>query len=139
MSSANANEWNNDVPASVVGLFGSCVEIPCTFNYPARGKTYTGFTGVWYTENQESNVFHTDTSKISEAFKGRTNLIGDLHQNDCSLKISSLRKSDTGPFMFRIEIENLNKYTYGAKKVSITVKGKRNLFNKMILFNYGMN
>ncbi|CAM4555573.1 unnamed protein product [Leuciscus chuanchicus] len=123
VSPANANGWNNDVPASVVGLSGSCVEIPCTFRYPAKPHTtYTGFTGVWYTENYESNVFHTDTSKISEAFKGRTKLTGDLHKNKCSLKISSLRNSDTGPFMFRIEIENLDKYTYAAKKVSITVK-----------------
>lgn len=125
VSPANANGWNNDVPASVVGLSGSCVEIPCTFSYPANGKTYTGFTGVWYTANYESKVFHTDTSKISEAFKGRTSLTGDLHQNKCSLKISSLQKSDTGPFMFRIEIENLEKYTYAEKKVSIEVKGKK--------------
>ncbi|KAK7172108.1 hypothetical protein R3I93_004416 [Phoxinus phoxinus] len=122
VSPANADGWNNDVPASVVGLSGSCVEIPCTFSYPANGKTYTRFTGIWYTENYESTVFHTDTSKISEAFKGRSSLTGDLHLNTCSLKISSLRDSDTGPFMFRIEIENLDKFTYAAKKVSITVK-----------------
>ncbi|XP_039527102.1 sialic acid-binding Ig-like lectin 14 isoform X2 [Pimephales promelas] len=123
VSPTYANGWNNVVPKSVVGLSGSCVEIPCTFSYPANGKTNTRFTGIWYTDNYESTVFHTDTSKISQAFKGRTSLTGDLHLNTCSLRISSLRNSDTGPFFFRIEIENLDKYTYSANKVSITVKG----------------
>ncbi|XP_077063943.1 myelin-associated glycoprotein [Siphateles boraxobius] len=122
VSTANADGWNNDVPASVVGLSGSCVEIPCTFSYPAKGKTYTRFTGVWTTGDYEPIIYHTDSSKITEAFKRRTNLTGDLHLNTCSLKISSLRNSDTGPFIFRIEIEDLDKYTYAAKKVSITVK-----------------
>jgi len=126
VSPTYANGWNNVVPKSVVGLSGSCVEIPCTFSYPANGKTNTRFTGIWYTDNYESIVFHTDTSKISQAFKGRTSLTGDLHLNTCSLRISSLRNSDTGPFFFRIEIENLDKYTYSANKVSITVKGKIN-------------
>lgn len=131
MSPANADKWSIEVPTSVVGLSDTCVEIPCKFSYPAKGKKYTRFTGMWYTGNYESTVYHTDTSKISEVFKGRTSLTGDLHQNTCSLKISSLRGSDTGPFMFRIEIEHLDKYTYVENKVSITVKGKRNLFNEI--------
>ncbi len=129
MSPANAGEWSAKIPESVVGLSGSCVVIPCTFSYPANGRTYTEFTGIWYTENYESKVYHTDTSEISDTFKGRTSLIGDLHQNDCSLKISSLSSGDTGPFMFRIEIKDLDKYTYVQNTVSITVKGKRTLFN----------
>uniref|UniRef100_A0A673LML1 Si:dkey-238d18.5 n=1 Tax=Sinocyclocheilus rhinocerous TaxID=307959 RepID=A0A673LML1_9TELE len=126
LSSANAGEWSAKMPESVVGLSGSCVLIPCTFSYPANGKTYTEFTGIWYKGNEESTVYHTDTSKIIDSFKGRTSLIGDLRKNYCSLKISSLSSSDAGPFMFRIEINDLNKYTYKKKEeiVSITVKGK---------------
>ncbi|XP_016414564.1 myelin-associated glycoprotein-like [Sinocyclocheilus rhinocerous] len=124
VSSANAGEWSAKMPESVVGLSGSCVLIPCTFSYPANGKTYTEFTGIWYKGNEESTVYHTDTSKIIDSFKGRTSLIGDLRKNYCSLKISSLSSSDAGPFMFRIEINDLNKYTYKKKEeiVSITVK-----------------
>ncbi|XP_016325830.1 myelin-associated glycoprotein-like [Sinocyclocheilus anshuiensis] len=106
------------MPESVVGLSVSCLLIPCTFSYPANGKTYTEFTGIWY--KGSSIVYHTDTSKIIDSFKGRT-LIGDLRQNDCSLKISSLSSSDAGPFEFRIEIKYFDNYSYG-EKVSITVK-----------------
>ncbi len=121
MSPVNADGWSAVVNESVVGLSGSCVVIPCTFSYPANGKTYTDFTGIWY--KGYSIVYHTDTSKIIASFQGRTSLIGDLHKNDCSLKISSLSSSDTGPFMFRIEIKDLDMYTYEKNTVSITVKG----------------
>uniref|UniRef100_A0A8C1ZCF6 Si:dkey-238d18.5 n=1 Tax=Cyprinus carpio TaxID=7962 RepID=A0A8C1ZCF6_CYPCA len=119
--SPTAGEWSAEMPKSVVGLSGSCVVIPCTFSYPANGKTYTEFTGVWYKGYYELTVYHTDTSKISDAFQGRTSLTGDLRQNDCSLKISSLSSSDTGPFMFRIEIKDLDKFTYDQNKTSVTV------------------
>uniref|UniRef100_A0A8C1XFI7 Si:dkey-238d18.5 n=1 Tax=Cyprinus carpio TaxID=7962 RepID=A0A8C1XFI7_CYPCA len=92
-SPANAGEWSAKMPESVVGLSGSCVLIPCTFSYPENEKTYTEFTGIWYKE-YSAVVYNTDTSKIAGSFKGRTSLIGDLRQNDCSLKINSLSSSD---------------------------------------------
>ncbi|XP_050984748.1 uncharacterized protein si:dkey-238d18.5 [Labeo rohita] len=123
VSPGSADDWRANVPESVVGLSGSCVEIPCKFSYPAK-KTYTEFTGIWYKGNGESTVYHTDTSKITDTFKGRTSLIGDLRKNDCSLKISSLNRNDAGQYMFRIEIKDLDKYTYKKTEeiVSITVK-----------------
>ncbi len=124
MSPVNADGWSAVVNESVVGLSGSCVVIPCTFSYPANGKTYREFTGIWYKVKDGSTVYNKDNSKIIASFKGRTSLIGDLHKNDCSLKISSLSSSDTGPFKFRIEIKDLDKYTYVKNTVSITVKGK---------------
>ncbi len=133
MSPVNADGWSAVVNESVVGLSGSCVVIPCTFRYPANGKTYREFTGIWYKGRYESTIYHTDASKIIASFKGRTSLIGDLHKNDCSLKISSLSSSDTGPFMFRIEIKDLGKATYVKNTVSITVKGKIYLFNRKVL------
>ncbi len=133
MSPVNADGWSAVVNESVVGLSGSCVVIPCTFSYPANGKTYTDFTGIWYKGRYESTVYNKDTSKIIASFQGRTSLIGDLHKNDCSLKISSLSSSDTGPFKFRIEIKDLDKFSYVKNTVSITVKGTIYLFNRKVL------
>uniref|UniRef100_A0A8C1MM01 Si:dkey-238d18.5 n=1 Tax=Cyprinus carpio TaxID=7962 RepID=A0A8C1MM01_CYPCA len=118
-SPANAGEWSAKMPESVVGLSGSCVLIPCTFSYPENEKTYTEFTGIWYKE-YSAVVYNKDTSKIAGSFKGRTSLIGDLRQNDCSLKINSLSSSDAGSFMFRTEMKYF-KYSYG-EKVSIIGK-----------------
>ncbi|XP_043115763.1 myelin-associated glycoprotein-like [Puntigrus tetrazona] len=122
VSPANANEWEAAVNASVVGLSGSCVVVSCEFSYPAKGRTYTEFTGIWYKTNEESVVFHRDHSKIIEAFKGRTSLTGDLSKNDCSLNISSLKRSDEGSFMFRVDIKDLDKYTYKKDKEKVSIK-----------------
>ncbi|XP_051535103.1 B-cell receptor CD22 [Myxocyprinus asiaticus] len=119
--SISAESWSAKVPNSVVGLTGSCVVIPCTFSYPTDGKTHKQFTGIWFTENHDI-IFHKETSKINQNFKDRTSLLGDLHNKNCTLKISSLHQSDTGPFMFRIEIKDFDMYTYKENKVSVTVK-----------------
>ncbi|KAK3560890.1 hypothetical protein QTP86_022886 [Hemibagrus guttatus] len=121
VSPAESESWNAEVPQSVVGLQGSCVVIPCQFRYPGPTKQASHYTGIWYTESNEK-VYHSTTSKISSAFQSRTSLIGDLSQRNCSLKINPLRHSDSGPFTFRIEIEDFNKYTFGHNKVSITIK-----------------
>ncbi|XP_065136002.1 myelin-associated glycoprotein-like [Paramisgurnus dabryanus] len=120
-SSASDDSWNAEIPKSVVGLSGSCVVIPCKFNYPSDRKSYYEFTGIWYTDKYDV-IYHKETSKIISKFKGRTTLLGDLHHKNCTLKISSLNHSDGGSYMFRIEIKHFDKYSYKENKVSITVK-----------------
>ncbi|XP_073719463.1 myelin-associated glycoprotein-like [Misgurnus anguillicaudatus] len=120
-SSAGVDSWDAEIPKSVVGLSGSCVVIPCKFNYPSDGKIHNEFTGVWYKDASDV-IYHKETSKIISKFKGRTTLLGDLHHKNCTLKINSLYPSDAGPYMFRIEIKDFNKYSYQDNKVSITVK-----------------
>ncbi|XP_056613402.1 myelin-associated glycoprotein-like [Triplophysa dalaica] len=119
--SASDDNWDATVPKSVVGLSGSCVVIPCTYNYPSNGKTYTDFTGIWY-KGDSDIIYHKDTSKIISKFKNRTSLIGSLNQKNCTLKISSLQHDDQGQYMFRIEIKDLDMYSYQRRNVSITVK-----------------
>ncbi|XP_065136668.1 sialic acid-binding Ig-like lectin 13 [Paramisgurnus dabryanus] len=118
-SSASVDSWNAEIPKSVVGLSGSCVVIPCKFNYP-DGKTDNEFTGIWYKDASDV-IYHKETSKIISKFKDRTTLLGDLHHKNCTLKINSLQHNDAGPYMFRIEIKDF-KYLYKDNKVSITVK-----------------
>ncbi|KAA0701809.1 Myelin-associated glycoprotein 1B236 [Triplophysa tibetana] len=124
--SASDNSWDATIPKSVVGLSGSCVVIPCTYNYPSNGKTYTDFTGIWYKSVSEI-IYHTDTSKIISKFKDRTSLLGNLHQKNCTLKISSLQHDDQGQYIFRIEIKDLDMFSFHESKVSITVKDSPDL------------
>ncbi|XP_065136678.1 myelin-associated glycoprotein-like [Paramisgurnus dabryanus] len=120
-SSAGVDSWNAEIPKSVVGLSGSCVVIPCKFNYPSNGKIHDEITGIWYTDKY-GIIYHNETSEIISKFKDRTTLLGDLHHKNCTLQINSLRRSDGGSYMFRIEIKDLDKFTFLKNKVSITVK-----------------
>ncbi|XP_060744350.1 myelin-associated glycoprotein-like isoform X2 [Tachysurus vachellii] len=121
VSPAESKSWDAEVPQSVIGLEGSCVVIPCLFNYPGTDRQASQFTGIWSTVSNE-NVYHSTASKISKTFEHRTSLLGNLNQRNCSLKIDHLRHADSGQLMFRVEIADFDKYSFHQSKVSITIK-----------------
>lgn len=125
---AEASSWSLKVPSSVKGLPGSCVVIPCSYDYPYPGKTVTQFTGIWQ-EDTNKLIYHPVASKIMEQFRSRTEQLGDVRQKNCSLKIDPLQQSDQGPFHFRIEIEDYNSFSYLQNKVSITMISELNPIN----------
>ncbi|XP_035289341.1 myelin-associated glycoprotein-like isoform X6 [Anguilla anguilla] len=118
----HAASWTAEIPQTISALQGSCVVVPCKFNYPDREIKPTDLTGIWHTTNQDIYIYHPDSSKVMEEFRGRTNLIGDIARKDCSLRINHLKKKDNGPFIFRIEIRDFDKYSYKDKSVSIDVQ-----------------
>ncbi|XP_076016864.1 B-cell receptor CD22 [Genypterus blacodes] len=115
-----ASSWTANVPSSVKGLLGSCVFIPCSYNYPDPGRTLTGFTGIWR-ERTNHIVYHPVESHVMPQYRNRTKLVGDLRHKNCSLSIQPLSASDTGPFHFRIEIADYDNFSFAAKAVSLTV------------------
>lgn len=123
---ANSNpSWTIKVPSSVEGLQGSCVVIPCSFDYPSPSNRVTSFTGMW---NDATNqlIYHPDESKMMQQYRSRTKLLVDITESmkNCSLKIDPLQQSDRGPFHFRIEMEQYEKYSYKVNTVSITIISK---------------
>ncbi|AWO96814.1 putative sialoadhesin-like isoform 2 [Scophthalmus maximus] len=121
-----ASSWTINVPSSVKGLPGSCVVIPCSFNYPDPGQTVTKFTGIW-TEETSHIIYHPVQSKIVQQYRSRTELLGDITHKNCTLKIDPLQESDQGPFYFRVEIEDFNQFSYKEHSVSISMIGNPNM------------
>uniref|UniRef100_A0A4W5RET9 Ig-like domain-containing protein n=1 Tax=Hucho hucho TaxID=62062 RepID=A0A4W5RET9_9TELE len=116
----DASSWTVQVPSSVSGLQGSCIVIPCSFNYPEPEKKPSKLTGIWFKDTHDT-IYHPVSSNIIKDYRGRTELVGDLWQKNCSLRIDPLHLSDKGPFTFRIEMEDHNKYSYRDDTVSIAV------------------
>ncbi|XP_062322143.1 B-cell receptor CD22-like [Osmerus eperlanus] len=117
----SASSWTAEVPSPVSALLGSCVVIPCSFNYPEPQKKSSEVTGIWAKETLKK-IYHPDRSSVLQDFKNRTQLVGDLQVKNCSLRIDPLHQSDTGPFYFRVEIKDYEKYSYVDNRVSIDIK-----------------
>ncbi|XP_077951353.1 myelin-associated glycoprotein-like isoform X1 [Gasterosteus aculeatus] len=117
--------WTVKVPSSVKALPGSCVFIPCSFNYPDTNNRITEFLGMWIIAGGSSIIYHPDESKMIKEFQGRTELLGDVRQKNCSLKIDPLKSSDSRPFFFRIEMKGYANWSY-AEQTSITMMSELN-------------
>ncbi|XP_035289144.1 myelin-associated glycoprotein-like isoform X5 [Anguilla anguilla] len=113
--------WTAEIPQTISALLGSCVVVPCKFNYPDPPKKPPAMTGIWHMTNYQP-IYHPDSSTVMEEFRGRANLIGDLTGKNCSLRVNHLKKKDNGPFIFRIEICDFDMYSYTDNMVSIDVQ-----------------
>lgn len=49
-------------------------------------------------------MYDEDAEEVMEKFKGRTKLLGQLGQNNCTLEIVELKDHDNGPFCLQIQI-----------------------------------
>lgn len=109
----------NVVPR-ITALTQSCVVIPCTFQI--GDMPITRLRGLWYNSNGEY-VYHTGRSNIMDNFKGRTKLLGNPDDQNCTLEIDDIKAHDNGPFCFHAE-KDRNKYRFNHSCVFIMMKGK---------------
>ncbi|KAL3040909.1 hypothetical protein OYC64_011819 [Pagothenia borchgrevinki] len=112
-------------PKQMEALSGSCLLIPCIFSAdPAEGfNSAQAIFGVWIKEesrfgqNKENWIFHSDGTINTYPMS----ITGDLRQRNCTTLFSSLEKSHTNEYFFRIE-NSLFKATAACDPLQITVK-----------------
>ncbi|XP_035382013.1 myelin-associated glycoprotein-like isoform X3 [Electrophorus electricus] len=78
------------VPKFVTAIKGTCVVVPCS----TTSHTYA----TWYKYQHYGYppVYSKDTKDIINQFRGRTSLLGNAMQGNCSLKIDNVRQEDGG-------------------------------------------
>lgn len=122
-----SDEWKAEVEQNIEGLVSSCVVLPCKFDYPGPQLSESKIGGMWHykndkLKNKKKYIYHNDKLSIEDNFKDRTRLTGQLGAKNCTLEISELRDHDMGPFCFRAEIPDLNKYSFLEACVLISMK-----------------
>ncbi|KAF5906252.1 hypothetical protein DAT39_004024, partial [Clarias magur] len=107
----------NVVP-KISALTKSCVVIPCTFQ--SGDMPIMRLRVLWYTSTGQY-VFHTGQSNVIDNFKGRTRLLGNPDEQNCTLEIDKVQVHDNGPFCFHAEKGN-DKYRFNHSCVFILMK-----------------
>ncbi|GAA6088847.1 myelin-associated glycoprotein isoform X1 [Tachysurus ichikawai] len=110
-------QWNVWMPRDMSAMTNSCVVIPCTFMYPSVVRPYRGTHGIWYFGQPYPQlfppvVFKSRTDIVHESYKGRSKLLGDLSQKNCTLQISNLGVEHAGRYYFRADLGGANIYTF---------------------------
>ncbi|CAI5662739.1 unnamed protein product [Oreochromis niloticus] len=108
-SSVSSDEWKATVVKSIDALVTSCVVVPCSFSHTEGNLPTSRLRAMWHykgktPDTKGNNIFHSDATLIKDNFKGRTKMLGELGQNNCTLEITPVRDHDNGPFCFRVEL-----------------------------------
>ncbi|KAL3980919.1 carcinoembryonic antigen-related cell adhesion molecule [Sarotherodon galilaeus] len=108
-SSASSDEWKANVVKSIDALVTSCVVVPCSFSHTGGNLPTSRLRAMWHDKGKTphtkgNNIFHSDATLIKDNFKGRTKMLGELGQNNCTLEITEVKNHDNGPFCFRVEL-----------------------------------
>ncbi|XP_072572626.1 sialic acid-binding Ig-like lectin 13 isoform X1 [Paramormyrops kingsleyae] len=117
------------IPEIVPAVLGSCVVIPCHFTIPTSPR-HTDRQPVKYHVHlryrflfgKRTAFSSDDTTEVHRHFKGRTALVGDPSQGDCSLQIDKLRMNDGGRYEMELKEKGASEWTV-SKAISITVSG----------------
>ncbi|XP_052580840.1 sialoadhesin isoform X2 [Peromyscus californicus insignis] len=116
--------WGVSSPKDVQGLTGSCLLIPCVFSFPDNVEVSDGITAIWYYDYSGSRqvVIHSgDPTQVAERFRGRVELMGNMHHKVCNLLLKDLKPEDSGNYNFRFEISDVNRWSdVRGTKVTVT-------------------
>uniref|UniRef100_A0A672L7J0 Ig-like domain-containing protein n=1 Tax=Sinocyclocheilus grahami TaxID=75366 RepID=A0A672L7J0_SINGR len=118
-----ADVWKVHVEPEMKALVSSCVVLPCSFKYPVQEQPSDRIRAMWHMkDNWNDIIFHKDSTRVKDSFKGRTKLIGSLGRSNCSLEIDEVKNHDNGPYCFRVELETSQKDKYSFVKNCVSIK-----------------
>ncbi|XP_060708638.1 Schwann cell myelin protein-like [Hemiscyllium ocellatum] len=120
LSDVATEEWTMTT-SDRKAISGSCVVIPCIFDFPSH--TYKAVHGAWFKywySWKYTIAYSKDPNYRMSTFVGRTDIIGDLEQKDCSLKIDNLRPEDSDNYYFYVDVEGFDDHTF-TKPIQLQV------------------
>ncbi|XP_065136643.1 sialoadhesin-like isoform X2 [Paramisgurnus dabryanus] len=111
--------YKADVAPKITALTRSCVVIPCTFNM--EEELAAQLRARWV--SKKGYMYHTGPSRILDNFKGRTRLLGNPDEQNCTVEIDDVKPHDNGPFCFQAEKEE-DKYKFNNSCVFILMRAQ---------------
>nr|KAF6318708.1 myelin associated glycoprotein [Pipistrellus kuhlii] len=126
IAASRGGHWGAWMPSSISAFEGTCVSIPCRFDFPDELRPAV-VHGVWYfnspyPKNYPPVVFKSRTQVVHESFQGRSRLLGDLGLRNCTLLLSNLSPELGGKYYFRGDLGGYNQYTFSEHSVLDIIK-----------------
>ena len=97
---------------------GSTVEINCTYRYPSTENAVRVEEVIWFTEGSSHRPFDL---RRELSYAGRVQHI--CSNNDCSLRITDLRESDSAEYKFKFITNQTGRSYTGSPGVTLRVTG----------------
>ncbi|XP_069393337.1 uncharacterized protein [Paralichthys olivaceus] len=129
-SFSKGQSWKINVPQNINTGLGSTVIILCNFTYPE--KYHTNDVQVYWKRPKRNSfephdndknqfVFHTNDTYVVEKYRGKTELIGNKNEGNCSLRIRNVMDNEQKLYV-RLSAKGEN-YSFFKNPVSISVSG----------------
>lgn len=112
--------WGINVTKHIYATLGSNVTIQCSFSFPSYLNT--GKVRVYWKRTTDTFVYHANESRVLERYRGKTHLIGNKDQGNCSLMIQNIREEDRNIYL-RISV-NGTPFSFSKDPVSIFLSGE---------------
>ncbi|KAM9723064.1 cell adhesion molecule 4 isoform 1-T1 [Menidia menidia] len=112
MKGIHAGIWSVRVPPSpICAVTGSSVVLPCSYDYPqssnaggGENKEYNVTSEMWCLADSQCitqrYVFHSTGIFPDPSYQNRVQYLGQPGTKNCSLRISDLKQSDSGTYVF---------------------------------------
>ncbi|KAL7832094.1 hypothetical protein AOLI_G00296420 [Acnodon oligacanthus] len=122
-----SRDWTFSMPNAIRGVQGSCVVIPCSFDFKTSQPSYVNVKWYEFSETQYPLVYDQSTQKVIPKFRGKTSLYGSPYEGNCSLKIQPLELQHNQerlyPWMDPKPIETYHRENYLDVTVALEVTG----------------
>ncbi|XP_039475441.1 sialoadhesin-like [Oreochromis aureus] len=121
----SSSAWEVKMPRNIKGLLGSCLVIPCSYDYyqypPKRPDRV-----VWYQYVSRGYPIVSDNwnrNDVLDIFKGRTSVYTSSHHRTCSLLIKRVTLADHSQKLYPwVDPENVGWRTYPFYDTAVTVE-----------------
>lgn len=124
-------DWTYSMPSKITGLQGSCLVIPCSFEFKTEKLSNVEVKWYLYSTTEYPLVYASDNKNVNKLF-GETTLYGLPSEKNCSLEIKQLNMQHNGrrlyPWMDPKSVHTFHKENYYDKSVELQITGSANYF-----------
>lgn len=120
-------DWTYTMPSKITGLRGSCLVIPCSFDFKTEQHSNVKVKWYLYSTTEYPLVYGPDNEDVLSKFNGKTRLYGLPSEKNCSLEIKQLDMLHNGdrlyPWIDPKPVQTFHKENYYDKSIELQITG----------------